>query len=1000
MIHILAGITSIQIRAKYTTLDKESVFFHEAELQFAVDGAIDDDAYTVSAVPAMFVELCNCPPEYEGNFCEQCAPGYRWQSTDLGPVAGCVICNCNGHSDGACDQETGACQDCQHNTAGDTCQLCQDGYYGDATRGTPDDCQPCMCPGPPGENSFSPTCDGNGVCLQCAEGHEGNNCETCSTGYYGLPTDIQMNGGQCQPCFCSLSPAVCDSISGQCLDCQGNTGGLTCDVCDNGYWGNIANCQECDCDPVGGDGNCTQDQGICECHPNVIGNRCTQCAPVSWGFNTGEAGCTLCDCHPIGTVFGASQCNLETGQCECKERVTGLKCDACVDGYYSVEQGCIPCECSSEGTLASTCDAQGVCSCNVTTGQCTCMLDTIAGRTCDRCGRVGDDMMNVVEEVFVGAYPNCDPCPECYQNWRRTLLDLGENFEAQEQNLMNLMQNYGDLAVSEVDMYLGNIRGNLSYAERAIQEGTEEAGDLEAIQSGFDAITSGVFLMSSLIADIESQVNNLTLLAEDIKSYDGMVMVEPGLTRNAAQLQQELDSLVNTRETYYSLAEESWTTIQEMYQLVENQEIQVQTLQTLTEKLLDDTERAANDRRDARSIIVNSQRDTEFGENFQRLQQINTIYEAYPLNQASNLAILAESNVNSANLTVQSAKLLAGQKKTEAEAKKYDSEVAKFNATSAEVAANNARTAATTYKDVALSSAGDMAWSYLTVLDVNSRLSRTNTRRTEIETLGNEVQNIQLRPAAEMTTLVEQINALNVDGNAQTYFDDSAAGLQTAEETRNTSQLAQMESSSVEALKNTIEYELTQAETVRGNTVTSLDTSDGYVENINNVAQQVMRRGEEATNQGRSTSDIISEIRQSAQNNDQCLISKRNQAENARDRAQGAKLQAEAAQQEYLTSINDQQVLRNMISSEMNAKAAAFNDVNTVSYSANNLYDDVITTKQMEDLDALITQYIRQRNDMQILSTQLSEMENHLDAILTNLDGATDGSLQCNEPSN
>ena len=47
------------------------------------------------------------------------------------------------------------------------------------------------------------------------------------------------------------------------------------------------------------------------------------------------------------------------------------------------------------------------------------------------------DMMNIVEEVFVGAYPNCEPCPECYQTWRRTLLDLDDSFKAQELNIMS-----------------------------------------------------------------------------------------------------------------------------------------------------------------------------------------------------------------------------------------------------------------------------------------------------------------------------------------------------------------------------------------------------------------------------------------------------------------------------------------------------------------------------------------------------------------------------------
>ena len=63
------------------------------------------------------VELCDCPREFTGDSCQQCAEGYTRLVPNSGPYRTCVPCSCNGNSD-RCDSNTGVCLDCKYNTTG------------------------------------------------------------------------------------------------------------------------------------------------------------------------------------------------------------------------------------------------------------------------------------------------------------------------------------------------------------------------------------------------------------------------------------------------------------------------------------------------------------------------------------------------------------------------------------------------------------------------------------------------------------------------------------------------------------------------------------------------------------------------------------------------------------------------------------------------------------------------------------------------------------------
>ncbi|KAK2526705.1 Hspg2 isoform A [Columba livia] len=195
----LADLDEILIRATYST-STAAASIADVTMEVAVPPQ-------PGLPPAPEVEECRCPPGYQGLSCQDCAPGYTRTGGGL-YLGHCELCECNGHSE-SCHPESGACSGCLHNTAGDFCDQCAPGFYGDATAGTPEDCQPCACPLPYPENQFSRTCEslgGGGYrCTACEPGYAGQYCERCAPGYVGDPT---VRGQACVPAGSPVPLAV------------------------------------------------------------------------------------------------------------------------------------------------------------------------------------------------------------------------------------------------------------------------------------------------------------------------------------------------------------------------------------------------------------------------------------------------------------------------------------------------------------------------------------------------------------------------------------------------------------------------------------------------------------------------------------------------------------------------------------------------------------------------------------------------------------------------
>ncbi|XP_059533348.1 usherin [Myotis daubentonii] len=263
----------------------------------------------------------------------------------------------------------------------------------------------CQCHG------HADSCDTTSQPYRCLCSQEsftrGLHCDRCLPLYNDKPfrPGDQVHAFSCKPCQCHGHSQSCHyDISedpfpsehhrgggGVCDDCEHNTTGRNCELCKEHFFRPVGadpsatdGCQPCECDAAGtrnGSLLCDQMGGQCDCKQRASGRRCNQCQDGFFNLHELDPdGCRPCNCNTSGTEDGDVTCHPHSGQCTCKANVIGLRCDRCSFGFKFLRSfhdgGCEPCRCNPFGSVSKLCDPLS--------GQCECKAEA-SGLRCDTC---------------------------------------------------------------------------------------------------------------------------------------------------------------------------------------------------------------------------------------------------------------------------------------------------------------------------------------------------------------------------------------------------------------------------------------------------------------------------------------------------------------------------------------------------------------------------------------------------------------------------------------